>query len=514
VGKSGSTVVVGGVGRLEEDLTAIHNLRLLAHAEPKSPHILHKWIKAFLGFHIPTEAPTEGQTAPFKFVCDAFFGEFERALVLAARGQGKTRDVSILNLMTSKFKPGTHTVHLGAITQQSNWGHGYLRDMLKPKYMSDDVVKSERSLVEWKNGSWVRTSTGHTDTGVTAIRGNRVVQDEIDQWDMQLFETSQMMIQGTDRNPAQRIYISTQYTAYGLMGQLWQEADARGYKTYKWDLWCGIQRCKKCYEKACPLFIWENPKTGEVEPLCQGRALRSDGYVPRKAVIDEFLATDKGEWQTQKNLAEPTREYLVLPTFSAERHGGEAPEEAFAPGTPRACGVDWGFDHPLAFTVFAQLGLRYWGIHEHLERFVGPQGTVEIARELDAKFGPELIFYCDPARPDSIAMLVEAGLIAAPCPVRSREARHTLVRGLLAKDHALKEPRLMFDAKRMPITIWQMGTVHRDEKSGKEVQELNDGYDSASYVLASAELSGGIAAGGGFLMTLATVVFALLCLLI
>lgn len=447
---------------------------VLAHTEPTTKDLLHRYIQEMLGFYVPREAPTEGQMAPFDFVSDAFFGEFDRGLVLASRGGGKTRDVSILNLVTSKFRPGTHTVHFGAVGRQASWGHEYLRDMIQPSWMCDDVLKSERSLVQWRNGSWIRTSTGHTDTGVTAIRGNRVVQDEVDLWDMSLFETSQMMIQGTDRNPAQRIYISTQYTAYGLMGQLIREADGRGYKVYKWDVFASMARCEKCQETSCPLFIWENPKTGETEPLCQGRALRSDGYVPLSAVIDEFLSTDPKTWQTQKLLEEPTREYLVLPMFDENKHGGEAPPEAFAPGALRACGVDWGFDHPLAFTVFAQLGLRYWGVHEHIERFAGPQRTIEIAKELDAEFGPDLIFYCDPRRPDSIAALAEAGLVAAPCPVQSREARHTLTRGLLAKDHALQEPRLKFDKKRMPVTIWQFATVHRDEKTGKEVQELNE----------------------------------------
>lgn len=487
-----------------------------ANREPKSLEALHKWIKALLGFHIPRVAPTEGQTSPFKFVSDAFFGEFERALVLASRGAGKTRDVSILNLLASKFRPGTQTVHFGAIGAQAGWGHEYLRDMLRPSWMSGDVIDSLRGVVRWHNGSWVRTATGHTTTGVTAIRGNRVVQDEIDLWDMQLFETSQMMIQGTETNPPQRIYISTQYTAYGLMGQLLREAASRDYKVFKWDVWSSISRCEKCLEQDCPLFIWENPRSGELEPLCKGRGLRSDGYVPRAAVIDEFLSTDLATWQVQKLLEEPSREYLLF-NFYEDRSTGEPPREAFADSAQKGCGVDWGYDHPLVFTVFSEVGDDLWGIHEHGERFATPDREVEIATELAQQFGSErypLIFYCGQDRPEAIAQLMEHNFIAVPCPVRQREARHRAIRRLLRTDPQTKKSRLQFGKVQMPSTIWQLSTVHRNEKTGKEVLEVNDFMDSASYILSAIDFNGAIAAGGGFMATFAVLTLLLFSIML
>lgn len=263
-----------------------------------------------------------------------------------------------------------------------------------------------------------------------------------------------------------------------------------------------MARCEKCLGADCPLFIWENPKTGEIEPLCKGRGLRADGYVPRSAVIDEFLSTDLATWQVQKLLEEPSREYLILPTFDEKKHAGTAPKEAFADSAPKACGVDWGFDHPLVFTIFAEVGDRLWGIHEHGERFASPDREVEIAEELAQQFGSErhpLMFYCGADRPEAIAALCEHDLVAAPCPIRQREARHRASRRLLRYDPALKSPRLMFDRKRMPSTIWQMATVHRDEKTGKEVLEGNDFFDSGEYAISTIDFSGGIAAGGAFM---------------
>lgn len=471
--------------------------------EPGSPATLHKWIKSLLGFHIPRTAPTEGQTSPFKFVSDAFFGEFERALVLASRGGGKTRDVAILNLLTSKFRPGTETVHFGAIGRQAEWGHKYLRDMLRPPWMSSDVLDSLKEVVLWVNGSWVRTATGHTDTGVTAIRGNRGVFDEIDLWDMKLYEMAQMMLQGTESNPAQTIAISTQYTAYGLMGHLLGEADQRGMQTYRWDIFASMQRCEKCLEQDCPLFIWDNPMTAELEPLCKGRGLRADGYNPRKAVVDEFIRLGHGnrEWAIEKLLMEPRREHLIFEGFRTEKHTGKAPREAFAKSAPKAVGVDWGYNHPCVFTVFAEVGDRLWGIHEHGERFTTSNRRLEIAGELQEQFGPGLVFYCDPAEPDEINLFCEHDLIAAPCPIRSRDARHRALRRLFRRDPVLDGPRLMLDEDKMPNTIWQFAIVHRDEKTGIEVTKSDNDYmDSAEYAVATVEFSGGISSGGGFMI--------------
>jgi len=482
---------------------AVWQATLAAAREPRTREQLHKYIKGLCGFHIPRVAPTEGQQAPMDFIADAFFGEFDRALVLASRGSGKTLGVAILNHLISKFRPGTHTVHFGAIGRQASWGFGYVRDMVSTPWFVGDLVKATGGTIQWKNGSWLIHASGYTDTGVTAIRGNRLTQDEIDLWDMSIFETSQMMVQGTEQNPAQRIYTSTQYTAYGLMSQLLREAPRRGYHVFKWDVWAQIQRCPTCRGKDCPLFIWVNPRSGDVEPLCRGRALLSDGFVPWKAAVDEYLSTDPAVYQVQMLLEEPEREYLILPTFDEKHHVDTAPREAFAPETPRVCGVDWGFDHPLVFTVFAELpDGQVCGIHEHGERFASPSREIDIANELQAQYGTtiapghdELLFYCGADRPEAIANLVEHGFSAMACPQRSREARHRATRKLLRRDPQSGQARLKLDRERMPVTIWQFSTVHRDPKTGKEVAEANDYFDASEHALYVIEATG---TGGAF----------------
>lgn len=64
----------------------------------------------------------------------------------------------------------------------------------------------------------------------------------------------------------------------------------------------------------------------------------------------------------------------------------------------------------------------------------------------------------------------------------SRYAKHRAVRTLLARD-PVTGSRLKLDRDRMPVTIWQMGTVHRDPQTGVEVKEANDYFDAAEAAL-------------------------------
>jgi len=93
------------------------------------------------------------------------------------------------------------------------------------------------------------------------------------------------------------------------------------------------------------------------------------------------------------------------------------------------------------------------------------------------------------AGPETVANLSEAGLSAAPCPIKSRDARHRYTRTLLARDPSTGA-RLKLDGDRMPNTVWQFSTVHRDPNTGSEVTEANDYFDAAEAALSVIQAGG------------------------
>lgn len=465
---------------------------------PQNDEQLHDWIKAYLGVHIPRTAVYPGSVPPFSLVADTYFRRVQRALVLACRGGGKTLNFSLLNLLRSKFIPGTGTGHFAAVEAQGDWGMSYLKEWLQRSYLSKDVAKDFSGYVEWHNGSWVRRGSGYSNKGVTASHPNRLVIDEVDLWTPEQFETAQFMLSGTDDHPPETLIASTAYTAHGMMQTtLLPQANRRNFSVYRWTVFETLKPCRECLGEKCELFQWEHPRTGEIEPLCGGRCTASDGYVPRDVAIDEFFRTDADTYLVQKLLGAPERQGLIYPQFLSSLHAPGPPPPEVKKFGKYGIGVDWGYDHPLVFVVYAELpnGI-YWGIEEHGERFATPDRELEIALGFRDKYGAETPFYCGLDQPKSIQAFYNAGLVVVPNLVNRRDDGHRYLRRLMDPN---KGPLLFLDPDRMPATVHELGAIHRNEK-GKEVLKDNDFADASRHVLASAQEAGGIQAGGGFMV--------------
>jgi len=433
-------------------LQLVHRLSALADRKPHDDRSLHAYVKAIVGLHVPRVATCPGHHAPFGFVADAFFKRHSSYLVLASRGGGKTQNLAILNYLMSKFWPHTGTAHYGAIEAQSTWGFEYLTDILSAAYTRRGLVVDKKNYFKWGNGSWVRVGSGRTVTGVTAIRPQRLVLDEVDLWEEAQYETAQLMISTAPGQIPQRIAASTAYNAYGLMSVLLSQKQKRQQKLYQWCLFETLERCTSCKRDKCPLFVWRNPRVDKLEPLCRGRGLKADGFVPWKTAVDEFYSVDAETFAVQKLLLAPEKGGLIYPTWSPEVHGEKADLKLLRGHASIGIGVDWGFDHPLVFVVVAQMpNGKYYAVEEYGERFASPDRELELAVSFNEKYRRGNVyptFYPGKDQPGSIAAFVEAGLTVVPNVVRLRDDGHRYVRRLLDPN---KGPLLKVDLKRCPM---------------------------------------------------------------
>jgi len=466
---------------------------LFLNTEPRTPGALHAWIETALGYRLPRQAPTAGTDAIFDVVADCFFGQ-NNAILLGSRGAGKSTIMSILNLLLSKFRPGLKTLHAGAIERHSSdVCHVYLKEMLQRADLMHELQYFQRDDVVWRNGSRLMTTSGSSESGTVALRCHRLSLDEVDLFSPDLFSSLNLACQGDDQHPAQRLFVSTRYTGEGLMSTLLDEAESRGYRVYRVDVWGSMANCRQCEGESCPLYKWESPN-GIIQELCQGRGLLSDGFVPLESVIGELFAVDPATWQVQKLLGAPQRQSLLF-AFERERHTGKAPPEAFSSESRKIAGIDWGYSTtPFAITVFAECGDTLWGIAEHTEYMAGPDRELEIAKSLNEKYGPILAWYVGHDRPELSDAL--GGLfVVLPCPVRERERRHRIIRRLLARG------RLKFDGEAMARTVRELSTVGYNPKTGKEWErQAIDHIDATEYAVASYDIAGGDVMIGGALV--------------
>lgn len=74
-------------------------------------------------------------------------------------------------------------------------------------------------------------------------------------------------------------------------------------------------------------------------------------------------------------------------------------------------GIDWGYNHPCSITVFGEdEDGKFYLVEEHTERFKEIDYWTDIAHSLQNKYGQNMPFYADTARPEHIDHFNHAGI--------------------------------------------------------------------------------------------------------
>lgn len=74
-------------------------------------------------------------------------------------------------------------------------------------------------------------------------------------------------------------------------------------------------------------------------------------------------------------------------------------------------GIDWGYNHPCSITVFGEdEDGKFYLVEEHTERFKEIDYWTDVAHGLQNKYGQNMPFYADTARPEHIDHFKHAGI--------------------------------------------------------------------------------------------------------
>lgn len=158
-------------------------------------------------------------------------------------------------------------------------------------------------------------------------------------------------------------------------------------------------------------------------------------------------------------------------------------------GTRFFAGVDWGFaeGHEFALVVRAITPDKFhYTIDEVKLSGLTPDQQMNLCLSKRQTYQIET-FYCDPARPDMIAMLQKAGISAIGFHV-GKENHKQIVPGIMAHTELMKSGRYRIFQDRCPHLIDEYETYHWPEaQEGKEVAEkpiaINDHLlDAERYV--------------------------------
>jgi hypothetical protein len=328
----------------ETDEAVIERRRTLRLLEPRSPDQLYAYITHILGFRMPRRPISPGSSAPFEYLCQAYFEDRQpRDLVVwANRGGGKTQLGAIATLLDMLFKPGIQIRILGGSFDQSSKMHQYLRRLLMNEVFADFVEgQFTGTHVQLVNGSRVEVLS----QSQRAVRGQRVHKlrcDELELFEPDVWEAAQLVTRSGDccgRYVHGSIEaLSTMHLRHGLMQSL-VENPQQPRRILRWNVLDVLERCppqRSC--ESCALWI-----------DCRGRAKNPavNGFLRIDDAIAQIGRVGNATWQAEMLCAQPDSSDAVFPEFDSAVHVIDEETEMKLRNDYRIiAGIDFGYRAP------------------------------------------------------------------------------------------------------------------------------------------------------------------------
>jgi hypothetical protein len=260
---------------------------------------------------------------------------------------------------------------------------------------------------------------------------------------------------------------STRHKAHGYMQMMLDESVERDFTTYKW---CVLEVMQPCREdcKACP-----------IQPDCEGRAKKSDGFRTYADTLQQFRLHDRDTWISEWLCKKPAKHKRIYYEFDADIHViDQAPDKLELWGC-----VDWGYDNPF---VFVKLGVASnddkYALESQYRRHLTDS---KLAREMRGLYPDITDVVADPSNPGGIDEFKAVGF-----KVHSRESKVMDGIRLVRKDLKPPEgrPKLYFIRGRTRELINDFESYEHKEGTDEPKKENDHGPDAVRYWYANNRL--------------------------
>lgn len=141
------------------------------------------------------------------------------------------------------------------------------------------------------------------------------------------------------------------------------------------------------------------------------------------------------------------------------------------------CGVDWGFDHKGVITVWGDDNDgNVYLLHEYTSQFKFIYYWVKLAKKLQDKYGYNLTFWADSARPDNVTEFQKAG-------IDCRNANKSRMAGIEKVAEFMKTGHFFVNADGIDQFLDEIYQYVWDENTGEPKKENDDVMDSMRYAI-------------------------------
>ncbi len=362
---------------------------------PNNPDELHEWIIDHLGVRVVRTSMIEDHSAPFEYLCHAFFEhEIPRdSIVWANRGGGKTFYAALATMLDMIFKPGIEIRILGGSLEQSKRMHTHLRSFFEIEPF-DELVQGKitERRIKLINGS----SAELLAQSQTSVRGTRVQKlrcDEVELFDREVWEAAQLVTRekhcGDIRVKGTIESFSTLHVPYGLMHDLVTQSienNQESRRVFRWGVLDVLEQCDDDHE--CLSDDGPCPLIGECAGLAKSRS--NDDESPSGHIsIDDAIALKSRvgleTWQSEMLCLRPQRSDCVIPEFDQGIHVIDQLPMDRSRWTWIG-GMDFGIRSP---TVVLQAGVDesncVWVSHEYLKSDTSLDAHIDQIRRFPKK---------------------------------------------------------------------------------------------------------------------------------
>lgn len=419
----------------------------------------------------------------FRLIADFFFGRERRGVLWKPRGGGGSLAAAILIFLTMIYH-GRAWTDLAGSNEQAHVVYDYVTSFFQnlPKLSAAMLAKPPMiSRTELKNGGMV-ACLASSEKQVRGKHTSGVLLDEVSMKGEggEIVMTAAM--QGAMSEPDPLILaLSTFHHPIGLFQELWDFADERGFKKYKWNIFDCMSKCTapcKCID--CPLtekkkieVELQNGLKVEKEVItgCNGKARKSCGFLHRRNIL-ETKQMNKGTdvFRVEFENERPMWMRAVYETKMIDNTKIDV--FAFDPSCRKRVGIDWGFEtEGSCFLILTIRGEKKVGVIDAVatskERV---EQIVTVLKGWKRDYG-DFIVMADSSHPFNNAEVEYAGFEVVPVSFSIwKEIGITNVQRYLAFE------RLEILAS-LTVLINQL-KAYRRGKTGKTIKKADHGPDS------------------------------------
>lgn len=142
-------------------------------------------------------------------------------------------------------------------------------------------------------------------------------------------------------------------------------------------------------------------------------------------------------------------------------------------------GVDWGFEHKNSILVFGddKQGNTYL-IEEHIGKHQYIDHWVKVAKDIQKRYGHNINFWCDSARPEHVSAFQKAGL-------RARNANKTILTGIEKVSELMTTRHFFYLSSGVHDFLDEIYQYVWNENTGEPLKEHDDVMDAMRYAIFS-----------------------------